>query len=99
MVTAIPRRRLTAQSTRRGGRLSGGSGQDRGPGGRGEVYPSTMSLTAAPAPLAPFHPLVRDWFARAFAEPTVAQERGWPPIAAGDNTLILAPTGSGKTLA
>jgi ATP-dependent Lhr-like helicase len=58
-----------------------------------------MTLTAAPAPLAPFHPLVRDWFARAFAQPTVAQERGWPPIAAGDHTLILAPTGSGKTLA
>ena len=24
---------------------------------------------------------------------------GWPAIAAGQNTLILAPTGSGKTLA
>jgi ATP-dependent Lhr-like helicase len=42
---------------------------------------------------------VRDWFTRAFAEPTRAQREGWPPIARGDNTLILAPTGSGKTLA
>ena len=28
----------------------------------------------------------------------LAQEKGWPAIAAGDHTLILAPTGSGKTL-
>ncbi len=56
-----------------------------------------MGVAVSP-PLAPFHPLVAEWFARAFAEPTAAQERGWPPIAAGDNTLILAPTGSGKTL-
>ncbi len=46
-----------------------------------------------------FHPVVGEWFARAFAEPTPAQTRGWPAIAAGRNTLILAPTGSGKTLA
>ncbi len=49
--------------------------------------------------LARFHPLVREWFARAFPAPTPAQERGWPPIAAGEHSLILAPTGSGKTLA
>src|SRR4029077_11174474 len=28
-----------------------------------------------------------------------AQARGWPAIASGEHTLILAPTGSGKTLA
>ncbi|HWH13560.1 MAG TPA: DEAD/DEAH box helicase, partial [Miltoncostaeaceae bacterium] len=50
-------------------------------------------------PLAPFHPLTADWFRRAFAAPTEAQARGWPHIAAGRHTLILAPTGSGKTLA
>ncbi len=49
--------------------------------------------------LLPFHPLVREWFEGAFAEPTAAQRRGWPPIAAGAHSLILAPTGSGKTLA
>src|SRR5260370_16446945 len=32
-------------------------------------------------------------------EPTAAQRQGWPLIAAGQHTLILAPTGSGKTLA
>ncbi len=57
-----------------------------------------MAATTSAGPLAPFHPLVREWFERAFAAPTAAQESGWPPIAAGDNTLILAPTGSGKTL-
>ena len=49
-------------------------------------------------PLAPFHPAVRTWFAAAFANPTRPQQLGWPAIALGDSTLILAPTGSGKTL-
>jgi len=42
---------------------------------------------------------VRAWFAASFPEPTAAQVQGWPPITAGDHTLICAPTGSGKTLA
>jgi ATP-dependent helicase Lhr and Lhr-like helicase len=46
-----------------------------------------------------FHPAIRDWFAASFAAPTRAQTLGWPPIARGESTLILAPTGSGKTLA
>jgi ATP-dependent helicase Lhr and Lhr-like helicase len=50
-------------------------------------------------PLEEFHPLVRRWFRRAFGEPSPPQRLGWPHIAAGENTLILAPTGSGKTLA
>jgi ATP-dependent helicase Lhr and Lhr-like helicase len=50
-------------------------------------------------PLAPFHPAVREWFGAVFAEPTRAQTMGWPAIASGDSTLVLAPTGSGKTLA
>src|SRR5918995_1121440 len=49
--------------------------------------------------LAPFSPPVRDWFRGNFDRPTPAQERGWPAIASGANTLIQAPTGSGKTLA
>jgi ATP-dependent Lhr-like helicase len=49
--------------------------------------------------LEPFSPAVRAWFETSFAEPTAAQAQGWPAIARGDNTLILAPTGSGKTLA
>ncbi|MBM3879221.1 MAG: DEAD/DEAH box helicase [Verrucomicrobia bacterium] len=42
---------------------------------------------------------VRTWFAHAFRQPTEAQTRAWPPILAGESTLLLAPTGSGKTLA
>src|SRR5579875_1644222 len=48
--------------------------------------------------LALFLPPVQRWFRTALGEPTVAQRLGWPAIAAGQHTLILAPTGSGKTL-
>src|SRR3954449_5931068 len=50
-------------------------------------------------PLAPFHAPTRAWFAAAFDTPTRPQQLGWPAIARGEHTLILAPTGSGKTLA
>jgi ATP-dependent Lhr-like helicase len=42
---------------------------------------------------------VQAWFESNFSAPTAPQEQGWPAIANGDHTLILAPTGSGKTLA
>src|ERR1700730_16074984 len=45
------------------------------------------------------HPLVRDWFLSRFGSPTEPQELGWPPILAGQTTLIAAPTGSRKTFA
>jgi len=50
-------------------------------------------------PLSAFTPTVREWFERAFAEPTPAQRQAWPAIAGGEHVLISAPTGSGKTLA
>jgi ATP-dependent helicase Lhr and Lhr-like helicase len=46
-----------------------------------------------------FQPAVAAWFRAALGEPTRAQALGWPPIARGESTLLLAPTGSGKTLA
>src|SRR5437660_5062178 len=50
-------------------------------------------------PLSLFLPPVAHWFRAALGEPTPPQRLGWPAIAAGEHTLILAPTGSGKTLA
>jgi ATP-dependent Lhr-like helicase len=46
-----------------------------------------------------FLPPVRTWFAERVGTPTPPQRLGWPAIASGQHTLILAPTGSGKTLA
>ena len=45
-----------------------------------------------------FHPAVAEWFRASFEAPTPPQTDGWPAIARGESTLILAPTGSGKTL-
>src|SRR3954451_15172157 len=53
----------------------------------------------AEAPLDRFGAPTRAWFEASFHAPTPAQAQGWPAIAAGDHTLLLAPTGSGKTLA
>ena len=50
-------------------------------------------------PLNLFHAPTRAWFEAVFTAPTRPQALGWPPIARGDSTLILAPTGTGKTLA
>jgi ATP-dependent Lhr-like helicase len=45
-----------------------------------------------------FQPAVAEWFRASFEAPTPPQAQGWPAIARGNSTLILAPTGSGKTL-
>src|ERR1700723_1140101 len=54
---------------------------------------------AAEAALALFHPITAKWFRAVFDTPTAPQIEGWPAIARGESTLILAPTGTGKTLA
>ncbi|MEH3052910.1 MAG: DEAD/DEAH box helicase [Patulibacter minatonensis] len=60
----------------------------------------SMTATAQSAEaMAGFSEPVKDWFARAFREPTRVQRAAWPAIASGDHTLISAPTGAGKTLA
>src|SRR5690348_10809960 len=49
-------------------------------------------------PLLFAHEATKRWFSASFAAPTDAQRKGWPSIAGGHSTLLLAPTGSGKTL-
>ncbi|HEX4352778.1 MAG TPA: DEAD/DEAH box helicase, partial [Polyangiales bacterium] len=55
-------------------------------------------MPRAPSPLAGFHPIVRSWFKETLGAPSAPQRSGWPAIASGAHTLILAPTGTGKTL-
>ena len=50
------------------------------------------------AALSLFHPITAKWFRAVFKTPTAPQVEGWPAIARGESTLILAPTGTGKTL-
>ena len=50
-------------------------------------------------PLTDFHPIVSRWFTETLGAPSAPQRAGWPAIARGEDTLILAPTGTGKTLA
>ncbi len=49
-------------------------------------------------PFACFHPVTAAWFRAVFDAPTAPQRMGWPVIARGESSLILAPTGTGKTL-
>jgi ATP-dependent Lhr-like helicase len=63
------------------------------------MEPTTNTPPPPADPLDRFLPAVQKWFRTALGKPTPAQRQGWPAIAAGQNTLILAPTGSGKTLA
>ncbi len=46
-----------------------------------------------------FGPATQAWFRERFERVSPVQEQGWPRIAAGEHTLLLAPTGAGKTLA
>jgi ATP-dependent Lhr-like helicase len=57
------------------------------------------NLPEGRSPLELFHDPVRAWFESVFVQPTRPQRLGWPAIARGESTLLLAPTGSGKTLA
>jgi ATP-dependent helicase Lhr and Lhr-like helicase len=56
------------------------------------------SAASSEAALALFHPITAKWFRAVFDAPTAPQVEGWPAIARGESTLILAPTGTGKTL-
>ena len=59
---------------------------------------TALEITPADAALSLFHPITASWFRAVFDGPTAPQIEGWPAIARGESTLILAPTGTGKTL-
>src|SRR5271168_195091 len=63
------------------------------------MKPTDAQAAQAAPELGVFHPAVREWFGAVFPGATRPQLLGWPAIARGDSTLILAPTGTGKTLA
>ena len=70
-----------------------------------KVVPDSVQAAAVPVDSAVvgdvlelFHPVTAEWFRAVFAGPTAPQVEGWPAIARGESTLILAPTGTGKTL-
>jgi ATP-dependent Lhr-like helicase len=73
---------------------------------RGEAAKSIKTKRSPRAESAPadtdglelFHPVTAAWFREAFEGVTAPQREGWPAIARGESTLILAPTGTGKTL-
>ena len=63
-----------------------------------EPESATQGSVRADAALGLFHPITAKWFRAVFDGPTAPQVEGWPAIARGESTLILAPTGTGKTL-
>ena len=71
-----------------------------GPGKPAPVELKLASPTAQDSfdPLSSFHPVTAEWLRAVFERPTTPQRLGWPAIAKGESTLILAPTGTGKTL-
>ena len=64
----------------------------------GELVPETPKAGASADVLDLFHPVTAEWFRAVFEGVTAPQREGWPAIARGESTLILAPTGTGKTL-
>jgi ATP-dependent helicase Lhr and Lhr-like helicase len=62
------------------------------------LVPPQGPTATSDAVLELFHPITAKWFRAVFEAPTAPQVEGWPAIARGESTLILAPTGTGKTL-
>ena len=69
-----------------------------GPVRRGTSAPAEALSADANSVLKLFHPITAEWFRAVFEQATAPQREGWPAIARGESTLILAPTGTGKTL-
>ncbi len=68
-------------------------------GAQDVIAPAVVEQSDGPADvLELFHPVTAGWFRAVFEGVTAPQREGWPAIARGESTLILAPTGTGKTL-
>ncbi len=74
------------------------SGTDAGVNATLQISDAAALVEGGDAVLERFHPVTAEWFRAVFEGPTQPQREGWPAIARGDSTLILAPTGTGKTL-
>ncbi|WP_396127144.1 Lhr family helicase [Edaphobacter bradus] len=66
---------------------------------KGAAKAERGGVSASDGALTLFHPITARWFRETLGVPTLPQLEGWPAIAKGESTLILAPTGTGKTLA
>ncbi|HEY4977745.1 MAG TPA: hypothetical protein VII25_01150, partial [Candidatus Acidoferrum sp.] len=60
--------------------------------GEVELADGVTDVSAYSSALGLFHAPVREWFEAVFTAPTRPQVAGWPAIARGESTLILAPT-------
>ncbi len=58
------------------------------------IYPVTPTDS-----LSLFHPLIQEWIINEYGSLSPIQTAAFPPIAKGENVLLIAPTGSGKTIA
>ncbi len=67
-------------------------------GTEGHTEAGDTAVTERSDVLELFHPVTAEWFRAVFEGVTPPQREGWPSIARGESTLILAPTGTGKTL-
>ena len=67
-------------------------------GSKSKKVAKVSEADAAADVLELFHPVTAEWFRAVFEGATAPQREGWPAIARGESTLILAPTGTGKTL-
>lgn len=93
---------MAGAGSRTGGKAATKRGAKRPPAGARSIESGGVQEAASPldaeAALALFHPITAEWFRAVFDTPTAPQREGWPAIARGESTLILAPTGTGKTL-
>ena len=89
---------MPISSPKRKSKRSAGVGPISASNGSALTVTELLAVNGHPDVLGLFHPITAQWFRAVFDGPTAPQVEGWPAIARGESTLILAPTGTGKTL-